>query len=162
VVFKFLSRFAFSKRERENGDPLASALALLDRRRYEEATAALDALIAAGGTRNAFLFNKRGVAKAELGRTDEARRDFEWALSVQPKFAPALVNLGNLALEADLVVEAIERYEAAIAVDPEYPGAHFNASVAYKRLGRYADAVRALRTAQKLEGRAQRKPRTAP
>lgn len=135
---------------------------MLDRGRHGEAVASLDALIAASGERNAFLLNKRGVAKARLGMAEDARGDFERALSVQPSFPAALVNLGNLALEEDRVDEAVAHYERAIAIDAEYSGAHFNASIAYKRLGRYEDAVRALRTAQKLEGRIRRKPRSAP
>ena len=151
-VFKFFSRFASSRRAPEDSDPLGAALRLLGRGHYDEAIAAFDRLLALDGRADyAFLFNKRGVANVRKERLEEARSDFERALSADARFAPALVNLGNLALEANRIEEALARYEAAIASNPEYPVAHFNASVAYKRLGRYDEAVRALRTAQKLE-----------
>jgi Flp pilus assembly protein TadD len=45
------------------------------------------------------------------------------------------------------------RYEAAIAADDDYAVAHFNLGIAYKRAGRIDEGVRAMRKAQRLEGR---------
>ncbi len=158
-MFKLFSRFASSTLPTE---PRARALALLKRGRFDEAAEAFDALL--GGEQapaeRAFLHNKRGVAHARAGRAADARPDFEDALAAVATYAPALANLGNLALESGDVHEAVARYEAAISADGEYAVAHFNLSAAYKRQGRYADAVRALKTAQRLEGRASRKPRS--
>lgn len=69
-----------------------------------------------------------------------------------------MMNLGNLAFEAGDATEAVRWYEAAIAADPEYPLVHANLASAYKKLGRYGDAVRAMRHASKLEVRPRRKP----
>jgi tetratricopeptide (TPR) repeat protein len=103
--------------------------------------------------------NKRGVALVELKRHDEARTAFEQALQIVPKFAPALVNIGNLHLEGGDAEAAIRYYESAILSDEDYALAHHNLGVAYKRLGRTGDSVRELRKAHRLEGRVVKKQR---
>ncbi len=156
-MFTFLRRFAF----RPPASPRERALGLLRAGRAAEADAQLTELLGAPDAtprERAFLTNKRGVARMALGRAEDARADFEAALAIDPTHAPAHVNLGNLALEAGDAAAAIVRYERAAVLDPDYAPAQFNLSVAYKRLGRHADAVRALRAAQRLEGRSLLKP----
>lgn len=97
--------------------------------------------------------NKRGVAFVRLGRRAEALADFAAAIDCVPRFAPALVNIGNLLLEDGVLDEAIVHYEAAIRADESYAVAHLNLAVAYRKIGRRSDAVRELRLAHRLEGR---------
>lgn len=97
--------------------------------------------------------SKRGVCHIRLGERELAARDFEHALSVDSRCLAALVNLGNMALEDDRVEDAIERYARALAIDPEYPMAHHNLGVAYRKMGRLADSVNELRAAAKFEQR---------
>ncbi len=134
-------------------------MAALARGEYAAAQAALTPLIAAApspGDRR-FLLNKRGVARVAAGARAEAAEDFAAALDSGP-YAPALANLGNLALEAGDLPGAIARYEAAIAADEAYAVAHLNLAVAYKRAGRLDESVREMRRAQALEGRRFRSP----
>ena len=93
------------------------------------------------------------MAYVALGRRDEALEAFARALGRDPACAPALANLGNVLFEDGHVLDAVDYYEAAIRADGAYATAHRNLGVAYKRLGRRGDAVRALRTAARLEGR---------
>lgn len=133
--------------------PYELALDALARGRFAEALERLDALLAdrsLAGEKRAAMTNKRGVALVSLHRPEEARRDFEAALDIKPRFAPALVNIGNLLLESGDVEAAVAQYQAAIAADDRYAPAHHNLAVAYKRLGRTADSVRELRRAHKL------------
>lgn len=132
-MFHFLRRFAFKSREEPPSDAEPS---------------------------DASTFNKRGVRRLYAGRREEARADFEAALALDERHAPALMNLGNLAFDANRLDEAVRFYEAAIEADPEYALVHANLSSAYKKLGRYGDAVRAIRQAQRLEVRSRRKPST--
>jgi tetratricopeptide (TPR) repeat protein len=141
---------------REKGR-FACALRALDRRDYSSADAALTELLLDDRLtvqERGFLLNKRGVARIGLEHREPARADFTAALEVLPGYAPALTNLGNLLLEQGDVGEAIERYERAIRSDVEYALAYFNLSVAYKKSGRLAESVGALRQAQRLEQRA--------
>lgn len=94
-----------------------------------------------------------------MHRVAEARDAFEAALAIDARYAPALVNVGNLHLEAGETDEAIRYYERAVLSDDDYAPAHHNLGVAYKRLGRTGDAVRELRKATRLEGRVVKKQR---
>jgi tetratricopeptide (TPR) repeat protein len=137
-------------------DPIACALASLDRGDFAGAERGLSALLEqpSSPAERAFLLNKRGVARIGLDLRELARTDFGDALESLPGYAPALTNLGNLFLEDGDVRGAIAQYERAIANDRDYPVAYLNLAVAYKRQGRIADSVRALRDAQRLERRA--------
>ncbi|HLX25567.1 MAG TPA: tetratricopeptide repeat protein [Candidatus Cybelea sp.] len=138
-------------------DPFACALRALKRGEYARAETEFTSLLAAQQpprSDRAFLLNKRGVARIGLQRREDARADFEAALELNPSFAPAIANLGNLLLEAGDLDGAIAAYERAIASDADYAVAYVNLGVAYKRRGRVADGVRALRQAQRLELRA--------
>jgi tetratricopeptide (TPR) repeat protein len=150
-VFRLFGKFASPERT-----PRELALEAIARGRFDEAIERLDALLEdpkpVPGDR-AFYLNKRGVARISLGQTAAAREDFEAALLAMPRFAPAMANLGNLLIEAGDVPGAIAQYEAAIAADDDCAVAHFNLGVAYKRAGRVDEGVRAMRKAQRLEGR---------
>lgn len=142
--------------------PFELAMRDLAQGRYDDALARLDALLndpTLIPEERATIANKRGVAFINMQRKAEARTAFEHALTIAPRFAPALVNLGNLHLEANEITEAIQYYERAVRCDEEYALAHHNLGVAYKRLGRTADAVRELRQAHRLEGRVIKKQR---
>lgn len=132
--------------------PYELALQSLARGEYAAALQQLDVLLEeeTRGEERAVLSNKRGVALVSLLRRDEARQAFDDALAARPRYAPALVNLGNLHLEASEADAAIAQYQAAVAADDRYGPAHHNLAVAYKRLGRTADYVRELRRAHKL------------
>jgi tetratricopeptide (TPR) repeat protein len=136
-------------------DPIASALAALDRGEFAGAESTLGELLErpASPLQRAFLLNKRGVARIGLDRRELAGADFAAALESVSCYPPALTNLGNLLLEDGDVRGAIAHYERAISSDRDYALAHLNLGVAYKRLGRIADSVRALREAQRLEQR---------
>jgi lipoprotein NlpI len=134
----------------------ACALRALERGDFATADAELSVLISEdrfSAAQRAFLVNKRGIARIGLEQRELARADFEEAVRIKASHAPALTNLGNLLLEEGDLEGAIAHYRSAIDADPEYPIAHLNLSVAYKRTGRRAEAVRELRLAQRLEQR---------
>ncbi len=142
--------------------PFELALRDMAHHRYEEALARLDALRAdptLSRQERLAVENKRGVAFINMHRVAEARDAFEAALAIDARYAPALVNVGNLHLEAGETDEAIRYYERAVLSDDDYAPAHHNLGVAYKRLGRTGDAVRELRKATRLEGRVVKKQR---
>jgi tetratricopeptide (TPR) repeat protein len=154
-LFAFLSSRAKPKRAAPN------ALGALDRGDFVAAEPLLTREIedAPHARQRAFYLNKRGVARINLGRRDDARADFESALECVRRYAPALTNIGNLLLEEGRVDEAISAYCDAIASDHEYAVAYVNLGSAYKRAGRLDEAVRALRTGLRMEGRKRSRPR---
>lgn len=155
-----LHRFlAFFKTEPRT--PFDAALRDLAHGRADAALAQLDALLAAesNAETRAQIANKRGVALVALQRRDEARRAFEGACEIVAEFAPALVNLGNLELEAARCDAAVDLYRRALASDESYAPAHRHLGLAYKRMGRAADALREFSRARRLEGRVSRKQR---
>ena len=157
-MFKFFARFASPPRL----DPTQQALRSLDEGAFERARIELDALLQRpdlSSTERAFLINKRGIASVHLRRLDSAENDFKEALFLRPGYAPALANLGNVALERGELDLAVTHYENALRCDESYAVAHLNLGVAYRRLGRIGDSVRCLRKAQALEGRPDWKPR---
>ena len=140
--------------------PYQDAVRLLGSGKHAEAEARFCELLAGDGApaERAAVANKRGVARVQLGRRDEALADFRLALALRPDFPPALVNIGNLLLEDGRLDEAIAQYERAVRVDDEYALAHLNLSAAYKKAGRHEEAVREYRRGGKLEGRLFGKP----
>ena len=133
--------------------PYELALRALAHGEYAEALRRLDALFndeTLAARDRATIANKRGVALVGVGRREEARKAFEQVLELRPRFAPALVNLGNLLLEEGRLDAAVACYESAIRSDDRYAPAHHNLAIAFKRLGRTADSVRELRRAHKL------------
>jgi lipoprotein NlpI len=135
----------------------ACALQALQRRDYSSAETELSQLLTReelSSKERAFLLNKRGVARIGLQMPQLAKTDFSAALESFAGYAPALTNLGNLLLEEGQIDAAIASYERAIADDRDYANAYLNLGVAYKRAGRIAESVRALRDALRLEQRA--------
>jgi len=136
-------------------DPFERALMDLEKGDPAAAVTAFTAMLPAARSNDecARIYNKRGIANVRLGQREQALRDFSEALAVAPRFAPALANIGNLLLEDGAFDDAISHYEAAIRADETYAIAHLNLSVAYRKTGRRAAAVRELRVAHRLEGR---------
>ena len=122
----------------------------MDQDRLDEAVAFFTQAVDSGD-RPALALSKRGVCRVIAGDRPNAARDFAGALELDPKCVPALVNLGNLALEANMIEEARTRYEAALKIDERSATAHHNLGVVYRRMGRIADSVRELRRAALLE-----------
>jgi tetratricopeptide (TPR) repeat protein len=113
-----------------------------------------EALLAAESDRErALAHNKRALVALARGNRAAAEAALGEALGAFPACVPAMVNTGNLLLEDGDVDGAIARFEAAILLDPDYPEAHHNLGVAFRRAGRRSDAVRELRRATGLERR---------
>ncbi len=75
------------------------------------------------------------------------------ALTKDRTFAPALTNIGNLYLERGQPEEAIKHYMLALQSDPDYPAAHRNLGVAYRRMGKYHSYVSHFKRSQRLDTR---------
>ncbi|MGZ3498690.1 MAG: tetratricopeptide repeat protein [Vulcanimicrobiaceae bacterium] len=135
--------------------PFERAMLALESGRSQEALERFDTLLAQNLPlqERVKITNKRAVALVQLGRREEALAELTAVLELDPRYAPALVNVGNLCLEEGSLDDAVLHYEAAIRADDQYSVAHLNLGIAYKRMGRLGDSVRELKRATRLEGR---------
>ena len=140
--------------------PLERGARALRRGELDEAERCFDEALAAAanGPERALAHNKRALVALARGDRAAAGSALDDALHAYAACVPAIVNAGNLLLEDGDLDGAIERFEVAIRLDPDYPPAHHNLGVAYRRAGRRGDAVRELRRATGLERR-QKNPR---
>ncbi|MEZ4289302.1 MAG: tetratricopeptide repeat protein [Myxococcota bacterium] len=84
-------------------------------------------------------------------RLGEARRHLEAAVRLDPGYAEARLNLGNVEwLEGD-VVRATELYEEAVALDPFDPEAHLSLGTARFEAGRVGESLEHFERAIALE-----------
>jgi len=80
-------------------------------------------------------------AYVDMRREDEARESYLKAISLNPKYVQAMVNLGGLYSDLEQHEEAIGYFEKALAIDPEDCKARSNLGNSYYALQRYPDAM---------------------
>jgi tetratricopeptide (TPR) repeat protein len=74
-----------------------------------------------------------GIAHFTEHKSDEATKAFQHALTLDPKFTPALAYLGLVHREQGRSLEAVEFYERALVVDEKLPVVHYLAADALLR-----------------------------
>lgn len=71
--------------------------------------------------------NKLASLEQDLGKPEEARKNYIFILNEDPSFVPAWINYGFLKLKEDHDVETADRYyEKALSLDPDNPQALIN------------------------------------
>lgn len=83
---------------------------------------------------------KTGLELERRGRREEAARHYRAALRASGSYIPALIALGNLALERGETARARRYYRRALLVDPDHPGANNNLAMALLAEGRLDEA----------------------
>jgi tetratricopeptide (TPR) repeat protein len=66
----------------------------------------------------AWMFFNRGLAFKVLGRLEEAHRDYSRAIEIDPSFAAAYANRGNVRILRNDVRGAMADFRKALALDP--------------------------------------------
>ncbi len=99
------------------------------------------------------VLNAYGIALADEGKADEAVAQFETVLKKDPNNAPALQNLGIVALRRDDVPGAERHLTRALALNPRLPLALNTLGVVYAREGDSARAVAAWQRAVDIDPR---------
>jgi arylsulfatase A-like enzyme/Flp pilus assembly protein TadD len=85
--------------------------------------------------------NAYGIALADEGKLDDAAQQFQHVLAADPNNAPALQNLGIVALRRDDVAGAQTYLGKALELNPRLPLALNTMGVVYARQGDFARAV---------------------
>ena len=75
---------------------------------------------------NAEAYNHRGVARAYMGKIDDAISDYTRALQIKPELVGALNNRGSAFYQKKLLNRAISDYSKAIEINPSIEYKKFN------------------------------------
>jgi arylsulfatase A-like enzyme/Tfp pilus assembly protein PilF len=97
--------------------------------------------------------NAYGVALADQGKLDDAAKQFDRVLQSDPNNAPALQNLGIVALRRDDVNGAMANLTRALTLNPRLPLALNTLGVVYARQGDFAHAVESWNRAVDIDPR---------
>lgn len=127
---------------------MASAYRALGR--HSDAAVAFEKAIACG-LRNGKLLNSLALAHQRSGSTRKALTAFEQAVTVDPDYAVARYNFGNLLLDLGQTVRAVQQLRAAVELDPAYAEAWQNLGSAYATLRRTDGAAACCEKALRLK-----------
>jgi tetratricopeptide (TPR) repeat protein len=83
-------------------------------------------------------------------KTKKAIKEFKKAINIDPRFALAYNNLGEVYSFLEKYEEAIREYKRALEINPELPEAHFNMVVSYILLKNYSLAWKHIDILNKL------------
>ena len=122
--------------------------ALRDEGRWSDAVVELDKALAIGPERVELeqVHDDLGICYYELGRLDDALREFNLSISANPEYAEAYGNLGTAFYDLGRYGEALDVLVRATEVNPGYAPGHVKLSLVYLKLGRIEDALREAET----------------
>lgn len=118
----------------------SSAISALKSGNFGEAEKLLDSGVKKFPLNVTFWVN-RGYAQKRLGKNTAAEASYLRALTLQPKNAIALNNLGMLYFGTGRFAEAAQALEKALAADPAYADARLNLAAVYERRERWPEAA---------------------
>lgn len=104
-----------------------------------------------GGTRDAVLINKTGIAYHQMLELDVARKYYEKAVRINPKYSEALNNLGTVYYARKNYRRAISQYRKALKVTPNSASIYSNLGTALFARKNYDQAMKAYETAMALD-----------
>lgn len=99
----------------------------------------------------AVLYNKMGMSELQMLRYDRAKKNFEKAIKLDPKYGQALNNLGVVYYMRKSYGRAVKYYTRAIQVLPEWASFHSNLGTAYFARKQYEKATAAYLRALELD-----------
>ena len=123
---------------------LNQGIAALERHEPEEAIKYLDQALQQQpdfGNRRAILAN-RGNAYLDLRRWQKARKDYDEAIKLDPRFVEALLSRALVFRAVDDWDSSLQDCNAAIAIDPTYARAYSERAIAYLYRKQVADAAK--------------------
>ena len=89
--------------------------------------------------------HERAMKAVSEGQIDEALREFEAALSIEPQYLSALNDLGVLYLKLNRLTEAASTLERALKINKRFHHARLNLGLVLIRQGKHKEAVEMLK-----------------
>jgi len=86
-------------------------------------------------------YHNLGYAYYTAGRYDEAKREFETALRLNPRYALSEYNLGLVHYQQGIWDKAIHHYGKAIQIDPNFTESFLNLGLACFQKGLFEEAI---------------------
>lgn len=93
-----------------------------------------------------------GYAYTGMKKNEEAKKEYEKAIELDPEMGAAYLNLGLTLLDTD-AAGAVEPLEKAVELKPDEPRPKFLLGWAYERTGKLPQAVEQYRVAEKLDAK---------
>jgi tetratricopeptide (TPR) repeat protein len=84
-------------------------------------------------------------------RLDQAEKDFSYALGIQPANVRGMIGLGNVYLARKQYAQALGQLQPAARMAPDDSSIHYSLMLAYRSLGRTAEAQTEYKEFQKLK-----------
>ena len=117
------------------------------RKMYREAIEAFSE----GSPKDPVLRNKIGIAHHQMMQLDVARKYYEQAVKLNPKYSEAVNNLGTVYYANKSYRRAVSQYKKAIRIAPDSASIHSNLGTAYFARNQIALATEEFRIALKLD-----------
>ncbi len=95
------------------------------------------------GSDEAVQRNNLGASLLQQGKMEEAIAEFRKAVTLDPKYTGAQLNLAYAYDRQGRIAEALAQYQTVIALEPENLFAQNNLGVLYDKQGRYDEAIAA-------------------
>jgi tetratricopeptide (TPR) repeat protein len=89
-----------------------------------------------------YLYFSRSEIRHSQGRLDLAQEDLRRAIDLEPHFADAYFNLGNIYMQKRDFSLAIQNYSKGIEVSPNFANFYFNRAQSYFFLHKYSETIR--------------------
>jgi len=120
---------------------------LMARKMYREAVETYKQ----GPVDSAVIWNKIGIGYHQMLQMDEARRNYEKALKLNPKYAEAINNLGTVYYSRRSYRRAIAQYNKALKLTPNSASIYSNLGTALFARKKYTEAFESYQKALSLD-----------
>lgn len=100
---------------------------------------------------SAITWNKVGIAYHQLLNMDAARKNYEKAVKLNPKYSEAINNLGTVWYARKNYRKAISHYRRALELAPKSASIHSNLGTAYFARKKYKEAIECYQRALELD-----------
>jgi tetratricopeptide (TPR) repeat protein len=120
---------------------------LMARKMYREAIE----VYREGSLDSAVLWNKIGIAYHQMMQVDEAKKHYDKAIKLNPKYSEAINNLGTIYYSKKSYRRAINQYRRALKITPSSASIYSNLGTAEFARKKYKEALEAYQKALSLD-----------